>query len=239
MKIAIQCLMGALQRLSGSSMGMVGTVLQTSAAPELAQEFRQELAAGGGLPANDRIERGFVAVDERHRASLGEGQSKASGATAGGVLVTRDGDGSYCLKLVCCGDVCGFVFRSPSEDEASAADVSVKRPAHVQQDAGGDCHWPMVVATAAHRPDHPAEMARIKAAGGTVSDGDPARLQDSLTVSRALGDFEYKADEALPAAEQKLSCVPDIYEVSGLQPGSLCLLGCGELFRSLPGSAGG
>jgi len=27
-------------------------------------------------------------------------------------------------------------------------------------------------------------------------------------------------------AEQKVSCVPDVYEISGLQPGTICILGC-------------
>mmetsp|Transcript_180254 Transcript_180254/g.438600 ORF Transcript_180254/g.438600 Transcript_180254/m.438600 type:complete len:410 (-) Transcript_180254:59-1288(-) len=201
-------------------------------APELVREFQEELGEAGALPADERLEQGFVAVDERHRASLGEEHGKASGATAGGVLVARQSDGSYSLKLVCCGDVCGLVVRSPSEEQDSAASLSVRRPAHAEADA---CEWPLVVATARHRPDHPVEMARIKAAGGSVAEGDPPRLDGSLTVSRALGDFEYKADKTLSAAEQKLSCVPDIYHVSGLQPGSLCLLGGSELFRSLPG----
>uniref|UniRef100_A0A7S4SQ13 protein-serine/threonine phosphatase n=1 Tax=Alexandrium monilatum TaxID=311494 RepID=A0A7S4SQ13_9DINO len=207
-------------------------------APELAREFRDELLAGG-LPSDARLEQGFGAVDERHRASLGEGSSKASGASAGGVLVAQQSDGSYSLKLVCCGDVCGFVLRSPSEEEASAASLSIRNPPHLGQDHAVDHQWPLVVATVPHRPDHPAEMARIKAAGGGVSASDPPRLEDSLTVSRALGDFEFKSDGALPAAEQKLSCVPDVHEVSGLRPGSLCLLGCCELFRALPGASAG
>ncbi|CAE7826910.1 ppm-1.A [Symbiodinium sp. CCMP2592] len=86
--------------------------------------------------------------------------------------------------------------------------------------------FPVILETVDHKPDHPTEKFRIEAAGGTVTMEDPPRLDGSLAVSRGLGDFEYKGDGQRLASEQKVSCVPDIYEISSLQPGSICVLGC-------------
>lgn len=90
--------------------------------------------------------------------------------------------------------------------------------------------WPVIVESVDHKPDHPIEKERIQAAGGFVSGEEPPRLDGNLAVSRGLGDFEYKSGTALPVAEQKVSCVPDIYEVSGLPAGSICLLACDGLW---------
>ncbi|CAK9001808.1 Protein phosphatase 1B (Protein phosphatase 2C isoform beta) (PP2C-beta) [Durusdinium trenchii] len=86
-------------------------------------------------------------------------------------------------------------------------------------------------------PDHPTEKQRIETAGGTVSFEDPPRLDGSLAVSRGLGDFEYKADGPEAQGIGTVSCIPDIYEVSSLAPGTLCILGCDGIWdvRARPG----
>lgn len=43
-----------------------------------------------------------------------------------------------------------------------------------------------------HKPDLPAERARIEASGGTIIDYDVPRVQGSLAMSRALGDVALK-----------------------------------------------
>merc|ERR1712147_228964 len=48
--------------------------------------------------------------------------------------------------------------------------------------------------------------------------------------SRGLGDFEFKQDTKLAAAEQKVSCVPDVYEINGLTLGSIIVLACDGLW---------
>lgn len=90
--------------------------------------------------------------------------------------------------------------------------------------------WPAIVETIDHKPSHPLERARIEAAGGQVCGGRKARIDGNLAVSRGLGDFDFKGERKLPAAEQKVSCIPDIYEVSGIQKGALLLLACDGLW---------
>ncbi|CAH0477727.1 unnamed protein product [Peronospora belbahrii] len=58
-----------------------------------------------------------------------------------------------------------------------------------------------------HKPWKPKEYERIINAGGTVWDN---RVDGDLSVSRGLGDFRYKTRTDLPAAEQQVSCSPDV-----------------------------
>ena len=49
-----------------------------------------------------------------------------------------------------------------------------------------------------HKPDCEGEKKRIERAGGFVSDG---RANGNLSLSRALGDLEYKKDNSLRSDE--------------------------------------
>ena len=62
-------------------------------------------------------------------------------------------------------------------------------------------------ATEDHKPYNIAEKARIERAGGTVM---LQRVNGSLAVSRALGDFDYKRSTDLPATSQLVSPEPEI-----------------------------
>lgn len=62
-------------------------------------------------------------------------------------------------------------------------------------------------ATKDHKPTNDDERERIVAAGGLVM---TQRINGSLAVSRALGDFDYKADEGRKATEQLVSPEPDV-----------------------------
>lgn len=62
-------------------------------------------------------------------------------------------------------------------------------------------------ATADHKPTNLEEKQRITAAGGVVI---TQRINGSLAVSRALGDFDYKEDENLPQTAQLVSAEPDV-----------------------------
>ncbi len=56
----------------------------------------------------------------------------------------------------------------------------------IESDAGG------VVLTQDHRPDLPAERARIESQGGRVIELDVPRVEGDLALSRALGDVYFK-----------------------------------------------
>ena len=69
-----------------------------------------------------------------------------------------------------------------------------------------------------HKPAAPAEAARIRAAGGFVSSfGGVARVNGNLSLSRAIGDLQYKGNEALGRHEQVVTV-------------SLCVWGGGSRF---------
>ncbi|XP_057337208.1 protein phosphatase 1B isoform X2 [Microplitis mediator] len=65
-----------------------------------------------------------------------------------------------------------------------------------------------VFSTRDHKPVLPAEKERIQAAGGSVM---VERVNGSLAVSRALGDYEYKNVEGRGPCEQLVSPEPEIF----------------------------
>ncbi|XP_018607573.1 protein phosphatase, Mg2+/Mn2+ dependent, 1Nb (putative) isoform X1 [Scleropages formosus] len=79
------------------------------------------------------------------------------------------------------------------------------------------------VQTEDHKPFNPHEMERIQNAGGTVT---LQRINGSLAVSRALGDFSYKEAEWRVPTEQMVSPDPDIYEVERSPADEFLLLAC-------------
>ncbi|KAI8846444.1 phosphatase 2C-like domain-containing protein [Chytridium lagenaria] len=60
-----------------------------------------------------------------------------------------------------------------------------------------------------HKPINPLEQERIKNAGGYVEFG---RVNGNLALSRAIGDFEFKASKELSAELQIVTADPDIEE---------------------------
>lgn len=65
-----------------------------------------------------------------------------------------------------------------------------------------------VFTTEDHKPVLPGEKERIQNAGGAVV---IQRINGSLAVSRALGDYEYKSDKFLGQCEQLVSPEPEIF----------------------------
>ncbi|CEP08787.1 hypothetical protein [Parasitella parasitica] len=60
-----------------------------------------------------------------------------------------------------------------------------------------------------HKPKHTKEALRIKNAGGFVENG---RVNGSLALSRALGDFKFKNNTQLAPEQQAVTAEPDIIE---------------------------
>jgi protein phosphatase 2C family protein 2/3 len=58
-----------------------------------------------------------------------------------------------------------------------------------------------------HKPFVESEMKRIIAAGGRIQSN---RINNRLTLSRALGDFSFKNNKSLKASEQLVIAYPDI-----------------------------
>lgn len=207
------------------------------------------LRDNSGLLADECIERGFQAVDQQLRTILAcqqkllEAPLKPPGSTVAGAIASLQANGTYTVKLVNCGDSRGVLIRGPAEHRTSASPAKVRLPRLLESvrsiQSQKECwdpqaswlpEWPAIVETIDHKPNSLPERARIEAAGGHVSGGRIARVDGHLAVSRGLGDFDFKGDRGLSPAQQKVSCIPDIYEASNLQPGSLVLLACDGLW---------
>ena len=81
-----------------------------------------------------------------------------------------------------------------------------------------------------HKPDLAEEKRRITKAGGYISDG---RVNGSLNLSRALGDFEFKKDQNLLPKDQLISGFPEVL-VKELGPGDeFLVLGCDGIWESM------
>ncbi|KAK4521609.1 uncharacterized protein ATC70_004138 [Mucor velutinosus] len=74
-----------------------------------------------------------------------------------------------------------------------------------------------------HKPTDEAEMERIIKAGGFVEFG---RVNGNLALSRAIGDFEFKQNEALSPEEQVVTCNPDIIDHKITKDDEFFVLAC-------------
>mmetsp|Transcript_27363 Transcript_27363/g.63848 ORF Transcript_27363/g.63848 Transcript_27363/m.63848 type:complete len:361 (-) Transcript_27363:58-1140(-) len=214
----------------------------------LTEELGGPVVKGSKLPSDERILQGFRTVDNRLRQYFKSHPDGAkSGSTAVGFLAAQQGDGLFDMKLVNCGDSRGVVLDGSygfvNDVEASVrsgtaefvqkgkteAQTRHKRHHHHHH------HQPKsyILETVDHKPANPIERARIEAAGGNIQScksGKLHRIDGNLAVSRGFGDFAFKSNRRLSAAEQKVSCSPDVYNVHGLHPGSLVILACDGLW---------
>ncbi|CAK74382.1 unnamed protein product (macronuclear) [Paramecium tetraurelia] len=80
-----------------------------------------------------------------------------------------------------------------------------------------------------HKPDDDQEKKRIERAGGFVSDG---RANGNLSLSRALGDLEYKKDSRFKPEEQIISALPDVKVTQLTASDKFLLMGCDGVFET-------
>lgn len=80
-----------------------------------------------------------------------------------------------------------------------------------------------------HKPTDDIERARITKASGIVSNG---RVDGDLSVSRAIGDWQFKANPDIDLFEQKVSAEPDVYRYT-IKKGDWVLMACDGIFERL------
>ncbi|XP_024121749.1 protein phosphatase 1A isoform X1 [Oryzias melastigma] len=74
-----------------------------------------------------------------------------------------------------------------------------------------------------HKPTNPLEKERIQNAGGSVM---IQRVNGSLAVSRALGDFDYKCVDGKGPTEQLVSPEPEVYAIGRREEDEFIILAC-------------
>uniref|UniRef100_UPI00398E3DFF protein phosphatase 1B isoform X1 n=1 Tax=Pristiophorus japonicus TaxID=55135 RepID=UPI00398E3DFF len=74
-----------------------------------------------------------------------------------------------------------------------------------------------------HKPCNPREKERIQNAGGSVM---IQRVNGSLAVSRALGDYDYKCVDGKGPTEQLVSPEPEVYEILRAEEDEFIILAC-------------
>ncbi|XP_036392518.1 protein phosphatase, Mg2+/Mn2+ dependent, 1Na (putative) [Megalops cyprinoides] len=81
-----------------------------------------------------------------------------------------------------------------------------------------------------HKPINPRERERIQNAGGSVT---LQRVNGSLAVSRALGDFTFKEVEWRPQTEQLVSPEPEVYELERTPEDEFLVLACDGVWDAM------
>ncbi|GAA5930186.1 PP2C family serine/threonine-protein phosphatase [Sporobolomyces koalae] len=81
-----------------------------------------------------------------------------------------------------------------------------------------------------HKPTNAAETSRIVAGGGFVEFG---RVNGNLALSRALGDFEFKQSQNLPAEQQVVTADPDINRHSHTAEDEFIVVACDGIWDVL------
>lgn len=78
-----------------------------------------------------------------------------------------------------------------------------------------------------HKPESPHERARIESLGGRV---EANRVNGQLAMSRALGDYSYKANAEHPPEKQLVIAVPEIVCVPRDASDEFVVLACDGIF---------
>lgn len=139
-------------------------------------------------------------------------------------------DADFCkdVQLRTQGSTCTFCIVLPYKEkkghfEVVAVNVGDSRSFLVRPDSS------IQSLTEDHTPNLVAEEARIRAAGGFVL---LCRVDGQLAMSRAIGDWNYKANPELGPTQQKVIAVPQITRnIAG--PGDLLLICCDGLVEQM------
>ncbi|XP_051965451.1 protein phosphatase 1A-like [Xyrauchen texanus] len=88
----------------------------------------------------------------------------------------------------------------------------------------------VVFYTEDHKPFNPREKERIQNAGGSVT---LQRINGSLAVSRALGDFDFKEVEWRAQTEQLVSPEPEVYELERTPEDEFLVVACDGVWDAI------
>lgn len=184
----------------------------------LGEELQQELDAAGWATEDARrgaAECAFLALDRRIARELGAHGVRSCGSTCVAAATWPEERGIFRTLIANLGDSRALVVRCASG-------------------SGG-----LIFESTDHKPDSPQEMRRIREAGGRITGGavgdaagalgGPARVDGGLACARALGDTNMKADPSRPPERQKISALPDVYDLA-CRPGDVLLLACDGVF---------
>lgn len=183
-------------------------------AQRLAHEVVEQLEASGRSSLEERrlaAEGTCLALDRLLRVKLGPKEGARCGTTCVFCLAWPDGPEHFSLLVTNLGDSRALVLTHNGTR--------------------------LMAATQDHSPNEPKERARIEAAGGKVTthvEGPLTlhRIDCGMGCSRALGDFDYKADAALVPEKQKVSAMPDVHEFRA-RAGDVVVLACDGVFDVL------
>lgn len=105
-------------------------------------------------------------------------------------------------------------WKNGEDQSGSTAVCALVTPTHIICANCGDSRaifsrqGDLGLVTRDHKPTNDDEKCRIEKAGGSVI---MHRVNGSLAVSRALGDYEYKTSTNMPSIEQQVSPLPEIF----------------------------
>ncbi|CAE7507378.1 unnamed protein product [Symbiodinium necroappetens] len=88
-----------------------------------------------------------------------------------------------------------------------------------------------------HKPELPCERSRIESAGGWVEGGSVLRVNGDLSLSRAVGDLEYKLNPQLPPERQIVTSSPDVRVVPRQPQDEFLMLACDGVWDVLSSQA--
>lgn len=211
-------------------------------------------AAEGSEPA------GGEGSEDREAKSSGEGELSGGSATADPPLLRkalhrsmltmdaflRQGGNGAASKSTSSAEAMGLVETSGDKKNAFNLVGSTACVALIDRDAGRICvanvgdsraivcrSGKAVELSEDHKPELKEEEERIRRAGGHVAAVGPCHRIDGwgLNLSRALGDFHYKARTDLPAEQQKVSCVPEVRILELTEEDEFLVLGCDGCFE--------
>ncbi|XP_029923593.1 protein phosphatase, Mg2+/Mn2+ dependent, 1Na (putative) [Myripristis murdjan] len=126
--------------------------------------------------------------------------------------------------------------RDSWDRSGSTAAATLLSPRHIYFINCGDSrtflcrNGQVVFYTEDHKPSNPREKERIQNAGGSVT---LHRINGSLAVSRALGDFDFKEVDWRPQTEQLVSPEPEVFELERTPEDEFLILACDGVWDAI------